>query len=97
MEITGDWTKVQERKGCIIEKLSYVSNGTAYAVDGIHVILKPSEQERNVAKILSEKYGKTVELVPQVVYPQGIKTPDYLIDGERFDLKSPIGSGKQLL
>lgn len=97
MEITGDWTKVQERKGCIIEKQSYVSNGTAYAVDGIHVILKPSEQERNVAKILSEKYGKTVELVPRVVYPQGMQTPDYLIDGERFDLKSPIGSGKQLL
>ena len=50
-----------------------------------------------MAEILSTKYGKTVELVPQVVYPPGIQTPDYLIDGERFDLKSPTGSGKNLL
>lgn len=32
-----------------------------------------------------------------MVFPQGIQTPDYLIDGERFDLKSPIGRGNNLL
>ncbi len=64
---------------------------------GVHVILKPSKQERKIAEILSGRYGKIVELVPQVVYPQGIQTPDYLIDGERFDLKSPTGRGKNLI
>ncbi len=98
MEITKDWTKAtQNKKGSIIEKTSYIVNGITYVVDGVHVILKPSEQEKRVALILSAKYGKTVELVPQVVYPQGIQTPDYLIDGERFDLKSPTGCGKNLL
>lgn len=29
--------------------------------------------------------------------PQGIQTPDYLVDGERFDLKSPTGRSKDLL
>lgn len=51
----------------------------------------------NIAVLLSEKYGKKVELIPQVMYPQGIQTPDYLIDGERYDLKSPTGKGKNLL
>ena len=31
------------------------------------------------------------------MYPQGIQTPDYMINGERFDLKSPTGNGKNLL
>ena len=97
MDITKDWTKTRGKKGSVIEKLSYIVNGTTYVVDGVHTILKPSEQERKVAEILSGEYGKTVELVPQVVYPQGIQTPDYLIDGERFDLKSPTGSGKNLI
>lgn len=97
MDITKDWTKTRGKKGSVIEKLSYIVNGTTYVVDGVHTILKPSEQERKVAEILSGEYGKTVELVPQVVYPQGIQTPDYLIDGERFDLKSPTGKGKNLL
>ena len=51
----------------------------------------------SIAVLLSEKYGKKVELIPQVMYPQGIQTPDYLIDGKRFDLKSPTGKGKNLL
>ena len=97
MEITKEWAKkTQDNRGLVIEKPLYIINGKTYVVDGVHVILKPSERERKIAEILSSKYGKTVELVPQIVYPQGIKTPDYLIDGERFDLKSPTGEGKNL-
>ncbi|MBD5468478.1 MAG: hypothetical protein HDR21_10050 [Lachnospiraceae bacterium] len=40
--------------------------------------------------------GKYVEFVPQIMVPQGVQTPDYLIDGERFDLKSPTGRSKDL-
>ena len=66
-------------------------------MDGKQVILRPTEQEREVAAILSGKYGKNVQFVPQIMYPQSIQTPDYLIDGERFDLKSPTGKSKNLL
>lgn len=38
-----------------------------------------------------------MELVPQVMYPLGIQTPNYLIDGVKFDLKSPTGRGQNLL
>ncbi len=61
------------------------------------MVLRPTEQERIIADLLRKKYGKSVELVPQIMYPQGIQTPDYLIDNERFDLKSPTGRGKNLL
>lgn len=97
MEITKEWTKAHGKKGTVINTTEYIVNGILYQVDGKHVKLQPSEKEIAVAKILSAKYGKTVELIPQVSYPQGIQTPDYLIDGERFDLKSPTGKGKNLL
>lgn len=62
-----------------------------------HIILRPSAQERRIAIILSEKYGKTVELVSRILFPQGIQTPDYLIDGVRFDLKTITSVGKNVM
>ncbi len=97
MDITNEWTKAKGTKGTVTERQEYIINGTVYKVDGKHVILRPKEQEKKVAAILSGEYGKHVEFIPQVMYPQGIQTPDYLIDGRRFDLKSPTGSGKNLL
>ena len=96
MDITNEWTK-KDKKGSVVERLSYMVGGINYIVDGEHIILNPSEQERKTAAVLSEKYGKNVELVPKVDYPTNIQTPDYLIDGERFDLKSPTGKSKNLL
>lgn len=90
MDITNEWTKNTGIKGSVIERQEYTVNGTIYRVDGKHVVLRPTDQEMTVANVLSAKYGKTVEVVPQVMYPQGIQTPDYLIGGERFDLKSLI-------
>ncbi len=96
-DITQEWTGVKEIKGTVTERQEYAVEGTTYKVDGKHVILRPTEQEREVAAILSGKYGKNIEFVPQVMVPQGIQTPDYLVDGERFDLKSPTGRSKDLL
>lgn len=97
MDITNEWTKTRGIKGTVAERQEYTINGTTYKVDGKHVILHPTVQERKIATILSEKYGKVVEFVPQVVYPQGMQTPDYMINGDRFDLKSPIGRGKNVI
>ena len=85
------------QKGSVVKKLSYIVDDVTYVVDGKYVILEPSDTERAIAVSLSEKYGKDVELVPKVNYPMGVQTPDYLIDGERYDLKSPTGSSKNLL
>ena len=92
-----DWTGKSCVRGKVVERLHYTVNGKIYEVDGKYVVLQPSEHERRIARILAEKYGKVVELIPKINYPPGIQTPDYLINGERFDLKSPIGKGKYLL
>ena len=74
-DITQEWTRTKETKGTIAERKEYTVNGTTYKVDGKHVILRPTEQEREVAVILCGKYGKHIEFVPQVMVPQGIQTP----------------------
>lgn len=97
MDITREWTREKGTEGAIIERQEYTVGGVTYKVDGKHVILHPTKQEREVAVSLSEKYGKRVEHVPQVLFPQGVQTPDYIINGARFDLKSPTGIGKNLV
>lgn len=94
-EITDEWTK-KNTDGSLIDMKEYDVNGVTYKVDGKRVTLHPTEQERSVAAVLSKKYGKIVEFVPQIMYPQGIQTPDYLINGERFDLKNFKSSGKNV-
>lgn len=94
-EITDEWTK-KNTDGSLIDMKEYDVNGATYKVDGKRVTLHPTEQERSVAAVLSKKYGKIVEFVPQIMYPQGIQTPDYLINGERFDLKTFKSSGKNV-
>lgn len=96
-DITQKWTRKKGTKETVTERQEYTINGTTYKVDGKHVLLHPTKQEREVAVALAERYGKTVEFVPQIVFPQDIQTPDYMIDGHRFDLKSPTGKGKNLL
>lgn len=97
INITEDWIPKKIKPGTVTELQEYTVNGEKYTVDGRHVVLKPSKQEKEVAAALSEYYGKNVGFVPQIMFPQGIQTPDYLIGAERFDLKSPTGSGKTSL
>jgi len=97
MDITEEWMKTKEKKGIVVERKEYTIDDITYIVDGHHVVFDTSEIERAVANILANKYGKTVELVPKINYPVGLQTPDYLIDGVRYDLKSPTGKGKNLL
>ena len=97
MDITNDWAHASEHRGSVTERQEYTYNGVTYKADGKHVVLRPTEQERRVAAALSEKYGKEVELIPQILYPPNIQTPDYMIDGKLFDLKTLTGQGKNLL
>ncbi len=97
IDITNEWTKTSKRKGNVTELQEYTINDTTYRVDKKQVVLRPAKQEMEIATILSQEYGKTVQLVPQVMFPHGIQTPDYMIDGDRFDLKSPTGKGKNVL
>lgn len=69
-------------------------NGNKYNIDNKNVKIKANQKEREVAKVLGKLYGGQVNLVPVVLNPPGIKTPDYMVNGQKFDLKEPTGSSK---
>lgn len=68
-----------------------------YIVDGKHVILKPTQREIEVANLLGETLGGKIGIIPRINEPEGIKTPDYIINGEKFDLKEIKGNSRNSL
>ena len=72
-------------------------NSVRYDIDGRNVRINANEKERAVANLMGQTYGGQVNLVPVVLNPKGIKTPDYIINGEKFDLKEIFGNGKNTL
>ena len=95
-DITSTWISSGEQAGNVSELLEYTVGGETYKVDGKRVVLDYSKYEKIIGDIIAVKYGKEVKMVPRVAFPQGIQTPDYLIAGERFDLKTFKSSGKNV-
>lgn len=54
-------------------------------------------REIEVAKLLGQAIGGKVNIIPKVNKPFGIKTPDYIINDEKFDLKEITGGGKYVI
>ena len=95
-DITDEYTF---KKKYQIKKQKYFidNDGTKYNVDGKHVILKPTKREIEVAKLIGQAIGGKVNIIPRINNPVGIKTSDYIIGNERFDLKEIIGIGKYVI
>ena len=81
-------------KAKISEMNFWEHNGQKYQVDGKHVVLDYSQKEKEVGEWLSKTFGKHVKMAPRVNFPEKIPSPDYLVDGLKFDLKEITGSGK---
>lgn len=95
---TAQWTEGQyPGSSKAVDLQEYTAAGTKYVVDGKHVLLDYSDHEKRIADVIAATYGRNVQMVPRVVYPQNVQTPDYLIDGAAYDLKTPIGNGKNTL
>ena len=79
----------KEQRQYQIKKQKYFisDDGIEYKVDGKYVILKPTQREIEVARLLGERIGGKVNVIPRISKPTGIKTPDYIINSEKFDLK----------
>lgn len=83
----------KEKKQYKISEQNYFidNNGVRHDVDGKNVKIKATKKERKVAETIGEIYGGEVKIIPVVLNPKGIKTPDYIINNEKFDLKEPTG------
>lgn len=92
-DITSEWKVVDKSQAKEIKDLQeWKDKDSVYKVDGINVKLEYSVKEKNVGELLAQKYGKDVAMVP-VIKGKYLKvsTPDYLIDGKRWDLKELNG------
>ncbi|WP_215194755.1 phage minor capsid protein [Streptococcus parasanguinis] len=87
-------SNVDLSKTKVTEMNSWEHNGQKYQVDGKHVVLDYSPKEKEVGEWLSKTFGKHVKMAPRVNFPEKIPSPDYLVDGLKFDLKEITGSGK---
>ncbi len=96
IEIPVNYDDAKEYK--VIEQPYYIDDlDNKYVVDNKNVKIKANKKEKEVAKILSQLYGQKVNLVPVVLNPPGIKTPDYIVNKDKFDLKEILGNGKNTL
>lgn len=84
-------------KAKVTEMNFWEHNGRKYQVDGKRVVLDYSQKEKEVGEWLSKTFGKHIQMAPRVNFPEKIPTPDYLVDGLKFDLKEITGSGKSVV
>lgn len=90
-------SNVDPNKAKVTEMNFWEHDGKKYYVDGKHVVLDYSQKEKEVGEWLSKTFGKHVQMAPRVNYPEKIPSPDYLVDGLKFDLKEITGEGKGTL
>lgn len=96
--VKNEWLKnVDFSKSKVSDQLFWEHDNKKYHVDGHNVVLDYNQKEKDTALWLSRTLGKHVEMVPRVNYPKGISTPDYLVDGMKFDLKEVSGDGKNII
>lgn len=72
-------------------------DGIKYEVDGKNIIFNPSDAEKNVAKLLVDNFGGTIELNPRISFPQNIKLADYYYNNKSVDLKTIEGNSKHVI
>lgn len=89
--------KADIKKYKIRDANTFDLNGNTYSVDGKHILMDYSDKEKRVGEFIGKTLGVEVDMLPRVLYPQNISTADYLIQNEKFDLKEPTGSGKNVI
>lgn len=95
-DITNQYTTKKSYK---VKKQKYFisDDGIKYNVDGKHVLLKTTKYEREIANVLGQIFGGKIKLIPVVLNPKGVQTPDYIVNNKKFDLKQILGNGKNTL
>lgn len=97
-DVTKEWLENATPNNHIVkEQLFFKYKNKMYLVDNKNVVLDYSKKELEVACWLENTFGGEIYLLPRVNKPDGIKTADYLWNGEYWDLKEILGNGKNVL
>lgn len=98
MDVTDNWLKnATPNSHDVIDLLEYKVGNITYKVDNKYVVMDYKENEKQIGELLRELLGGEIYMVPRVLNPKGVSTPDYLFRGERFDLKELYGESKNLI
>ena len=98
VDVIKSWKEEAKPRSESIDDLAeYTVNGVRYFVDGKNVKLDYSSKEKEIAELLQKEFGGEIKMVPRILKPQGISTPDYIFKGEAFDLKELLGTSKNLV
>lgn len=81
------YNNAKPNKGKVSKQKYFKYDNKKYLVDGHNVVYKHNEREIEVAKLLNKTFGGNVKILPNINFPQGIKTPDYIFRREKIDLK----------
>lgn len=97
-DVTAEWMKTATPNSHNVEEIYKYKMGDAiYSVDGKNVLLDYSEKERQVAELLKKELGGEISMVPRVLKPQRISTPDYIFRNQAFDLKELSGASEHVI
>lgn len=98
LDATNDWKEqATPNSHQVIDLNRYTVNDVDYIVDGRQVVLDYAEKEKAIAELLEQELGGEIAMVPRVLNPKGISTPDYVFRGEAFDLKELTGTSSNLI
>ena len=90
LDVTNQWLDNTKSLFRIVLESHYYkdTNGNIFYVDNKNVVLDYNDKEYKIAIWLVNTFGGIIILNPRVNVPKGIKTSDYLWNGESWDLKS---------
>lgn len=81
------YKNAKPKEGKVINQDFFEYDGKKYYIDEHNVVYNHDDREIEVAKLLNEIFGGDVKILPNINYPQGIKSPDYIFRKENLDLK----------
>jgi len=99
-DITVKWlSEGKKKRGSVKAANGFLADdGTYYKIDGRNVKIILSDREREVAHMVKRQLGAGVEYLPDVNGKyRGVHTADYLINGEKWDLKEIKKDGKDVI
>ena len=99
VDVTEEWlNKDISNSHRVLDAKYYQDNdGEKYYVDAYNVVLDYSKHELEAAYWLVNNFGGTIYMLPRINNPDGISTPDYLWNGEKWDLKEIRASGNRCI
>lgn len=94
---TDYWLNQQVEPGVVQKSDYFLYKGKRYYVDGSNVVFSHNQQEWDVAEIMANTFGGTVELLPAVNRPKHVRAADFSVNGIKHELKTPTGSSQRTI